>query len=1009
MLYSRLWIIFILLFLLSLQVPLVKAGPLESSFVYLQIKNESGKIAGDYFFEILDRGDYILIPVNSLAQHLKFQTTYNREGNYLLIVYPPGEKEILVDFAGERYPDYPEWSHQPPIQQDGDFFVAVGIIATITGFEIEWNPRRQELIIITDWPDKEGDAPSDQQGQQSGREGPTLIPDLIGPDYSLGSLQYTIKGKGYKSEISDWLFSTEQGINFHGRLKDWSLSVGLISGFYPAQKRFAFDFPLIQATRRDENSVTVLGDSRVNFPRTVIREDIRGLNYQASPGLVSSKFPLITVKGSGQPGEVIKLFINGEFWEEIIMSTEGEYYFKSVPLIPHRSNNLKIVIQDPKGEREEIIREVVGYPQLLQEGSRELNIVGGLYGSSPDWEGNILGLNLRVAALENLTLGIEGLRKQQLTPGGYGDSMLGTVVGLTARPLDGTIVELGAMIGGYRDNLDPGFSGSILQVFPGASLEAAYSWVQPEVIRTIPGVAGHRLTLGGDYSINPSWGLSLKGDFRRSFPEMPFSYLDRGILRAVYREDWGRLTALSLIGGRRGLELEIEDQVYGRADGYEGGFAVENIWRNRDFDSNLWFQYLRSRLSLQDNQIIEEDKIEVQGKASWLINPDLRLNFTGELETILVDGQVQEGKLDLDSYSRLTLGDSSFLTGRLISRLDFLGGSILNTERGETRAELSLLHFTDFDTSLRFNAASTWFPHLDRPLYSVGMGLTHFPVERQGSIRLDLGVRSPIESRETFQLTGSISLGWSFSSGLEASLGINRSYPTIFATTPEYGITAGISQTFGFTPDRIVGLPYDGISRHHSFIGGRVFLDLNGNGQYDPGEPVLENIPIVLGGLREWTDQDGEFMFSSVQPGIYRVGFDLLTLPAEYSVVSGERIVEIRANENFFLDFELTVNGVISGRVFLDRDVSGTFSPDDEPLSFVGLYLETLDQKVYTRRDGTFYLENVPLGQHQISVLLETLPFNTRPVSEEPIIVTLSREISGVEGIQVPIIYDFGQ
>ena len=68
-------------------------------------------------------------------------------------------------------------------------------------------------------------------------------------------------------------------------------------------------------------------------------------------------------------------------------------------------------------------------------------------------------------------------------------------------------------------------------------------------------------------------------------------------------------------------------------------------------------------------------------------------------------------------------------------------------------------------------------------------------------------------------------------------------------------------------------------------VGDRVWLDENGNGLQDSGEPGVENVTVILlrvaadytetEAARTVTDANGRYRFSAVRPGTYRVRFEL--------------------------------------------------------------------------------------------------------------------------------------
>ncbi|MGE5605209.1 MAG: SdrD B-like domain-containing protein, partial [Bacteroidota bacterium] len=68
-------------------------------------------------------------------------------------------------------------------------------------------------------------------------------------------------------------------------------------------------------------------------------------------------------------------------------------------------------------------------------------------------------------------------------------------------------------------------------------------------------------------------------------------------------------------------------------------------------------------------------------------------------------------------------------------------------------------------------------------------------------------------------------------------------------------------------------------------ITGTIYFDRNMNGEQDPNEAELSGIPIRLinkdqkAELQTYTNQDGQFIFYQLAPGLYQFGFDDNLLP----------------------------------------------------------------------------------------------------------------------------------
>jgi len=87
-------------------------------------------------------------------------------------------------------------------------------------------------------------------------------------------------------------------------------------------------------------------------------------------------------------------------------------------------------------------------------------------------------------------------------------------------------------------------------------------------------------------------------------------------------------------------------------------------------------------------------------------------------------------------------------------------------------------------------------------------------------------------------------------------------------------------------------------------IGDKVWLDANANGVQDSGEAGVRDVLVKLydaGGnvvATQSTNAGGEYLFTALTPGDYRVGFDLATVPAGYSVTTQDAAGSTDANDS---------------------------------------------------------------------------------------------------------------
>jgi hypothetical protein len=104
-------------------------------------------------------------------------------------------------------------------------------------------------------------------------------------------------------------------------------------------------------------------------------------------------------------------------------------------------------------------------------------------------------------------------------------------------------------------------------------------------------------------------------------------------------------------------------------------------------------------------------------------------------------------------------------------------------------------------------------------------------------------------------------------------------------------------------------------------------------------------------------------------------------------------------------NFGLTINGTVSGNVFIDENVNGSKDENEEYLMWAGLELSGLNRKDYTDQRGEFYFQNVPLGYHQLLLLEESLPKGTKPLNGFEHEIYITEDQLDHHGIDIPIVY----
>jgi hypothetical protein len=165
-----------------------------------------------------------------------------------------------------------------------------------------------------------------------------------------------------------------------------------------------------------------------------------------------------------------------------------------------------------------------------------------------------------------------------------------------------------------------------------------------------------------------------------------------------------------------------------------------------------------------------------------------------------------------------------------------------------------------------------------------------------------------------------------------------------------------------------------GPSLQRSGVMGRVFLDANANGLFDPGEPLLPNVSLHVGGSAAKSDSAGLFEVWNVPPlEPAFVTVDSLSLPSPLWIPGFATLNVVPGPNRFvFIDVPIVPGGVVEGRVLLETRGGGR-----QPVGNAQLTL--LDDRTGTRQvvttfaDGEFTAVAVRPGSYQVSVDQELL------------------------------------
>lgn len=227
------------------------------------------------------------------------------------------------------------------------------------------------------------------------------------------------------------------------------------------------------------------------------------------------------------------------------------------------------------------------------------------------------------------------------------------------------------------------------------------------------------------------------------------------------------------------------------------------------------------------------------------------------------------------------------------------------------------------------------------------------------------------------------------------------SISTEYDQTRGFGIFVDVSMESLFANN---GRGY-GVSRASGYLNpesggikGRVYLDQNGNAQYDPGEPGVPDIGVLAEGThsRMVTNEEGTFSFSKQQSeDQLRLFLNEDTIPAHYKPTHGLQTAFIERGAytevNFGVAPLVSVAGKLQGQK--QENLSGY-----GPIIGARVYLtdntgKTVGESV-TGSDGSFYLDAIP-GRYSLQV-------DPKTIDKKLLLMDQSKElvISGAEEFQ---------
>jgi LPXTG-motif cell wall-anchored protein len=212
---------------------------------------------------------------------------------------------------------------------------------------------------------------------------------------------------------------------------------------------------------------------------------------------------------------------------------------------------------------------------------------------------------------------------------------------------------------------------------------------------------------------------------------------------------------------------------------------------------------------------------------------------------------------------------------------------------------------------------------------------------------------------------------------------------------------------FSCTPDSVLvelsageGAVVDFGNCPYGRIEGLKFLDLDGDGAQDPGEPTLEGVEITLVGLGDvgamavaTTGKDGTFVFKNLLPGEYSVEEKV---PSGYYATRPIKVeVVVGPGESVSVIFANALYGSIIGNKWLDDGDSQLDPTKDKPKAGMTIKLtgksiggETVSMQTTTAQDGSYSFLLLEAGSYNVTEVYD--PQKMKAISPDSVDVTLA-------------------
>ncbi|MGM0500352.1 MAG: stalk domain-containing protein [Bacillota bacterium] len=1006
-------IVFLLSGLLSAQ-ELVEDNPgIETSIVLLTLfdSNEERVYEEDDFFEIFyfSDQDYVLIPTNLIAPYLEVDINFNRELS--LLTMEKGDREIQIDLNEKEYLEHQEWNDKPPVISGGEFYLAAEVFEYLTDYKISWNNARQELYIEGEFIEESSQEDTTDQedtADQETEEKAYRQEEILGderPFFQLSSVHYRME-----LNLEDRVFGNlnkmiNGDLNFYGRVGDWAYYLNNDLSYNLDNEEIDYNLERIKLKYQENNILVIAGDHNIKLTDTMNTNKMQGIYFSMPDSLAYKLIPYTDLKIEAAEGDQLNLFVNGNLIKKQNIKDDREFTFKNIELRSRYLNKIEVIKINSDGEEERTVRYLAGSSDILRPQVREVELMAGRYSdgsySEEDWTGYFGALKSSYAVTENISAHLEtAIYNQSLNPeSSFEDEILSSIIGLSLRASDSAVINLDWLIAGEFDNLETGAQAELIYSFLRGYIRGIYLYIPPETAEYMEKDEGEdksisfRLDLSNDISLNPTVG-------QRNTLEDRIDETNYYNFKIIYNPGWRNYNALSLnyednradyyfsdqndqiftfIGDRIRKGVRLENDIYGDTFRVSSDLAY--------YDNDLKIADFRS-----DNYQDYEAELDLYKRVGS--NLLLSLNY---------DGEQRRDNNGLRYYDRNYNGQLRFST---TNRTSLTLGSSRREEESENRIEEESFLRLNYNFNREFSLTgelTDYHSEFARDYRSLNLSGNYYFGDNPGYLRLFAEYIVPDEGDPGTSFGATYDIVRDDESQIKIEL--RREYAeSINENDYENFASISYSHAISFMGDQQKKTRFTDFEPR-PIVAGYAYLDENYNGKMDEGEKKLADIPMRLGSMMTFTDENGFFIFKPYFRDVYQLNFDYSNLTADYTPVTDSIMVRVKDNQNISQNFGVTINGTVSGRIFIDKNANGKKDENEDYLTWVGMEIEGLNKKDYTDKRGEFYFQNVPLGEHTLVVLKESLPSGTKPLNGYSQDINITEDKLDHQGIEIPIVY----